>query len=98
MSVEFAEKTTHEKTTHKVRVSASAGVVYALFADAVNWPLYFSPSVHVERLEFDGERERLRTWCFLDGELKSWTSSAVIPTRDGSRSSPGACSAARARS
>ncbi|MES5825448.1 aromatase/cyclase [Streptomyces sp. RG80] len=74
MSVEFAEKTTHEKTTHKVRVSASAGVVYALFADAVNWPLYFSPSVHVERLEFDGERERLRTWCFLDGELKSWTS------------------------
>jgi aromatase len=69
MSVEVAEK-----TTHKVHVSAPAGVVYALFADAVNWPLYFSPSVHVERLEFDGERERLRTWCFMDGQLKSWTS------------------------
>ncbi|MFJ3673966.1 aromatase/cyclase [Streptomyces sp. NPDC090106] len=69
MSVALADK-----TTYKVRVAAPAGVVYALFADAVNWPLYFSPSVHVERLEFDGERERVRTWCFMDGQLKSWTS------------------------
>ncbi|MFF1675653.1 aromatase/cyclase [Streptomyces sp. NPDC058256] len=69
MSVELADK-----ATHKVHVSAPAGVVYALIADAVNWPLHFAPSIHVERLEFDGERERLRTWCFLDGRLKSWTS------------------------
>ncbi|MEV7347027.1 aromatase/cyclase [Streptomyces sp. NPDC093544] len=69
MSVEFADR-----TTHKVQVSAPAGVVYALIADAVNWPLHFAPSIHVERLEFDGERERLRTWCVMDGRLKSWTS------------------------
>ncbi|MER6187629.1 MULTISPECIES: aromatase/cyclase [unclassified Streptomyces] len=69
MSAEIADK-----TRHKVHVSAPAGVVYALIADAVNWPLYFSPSVHVERLELDGERERLRMWSLMDGQLKSWTS------------------------
>jgi aromatase len=49
-------------------------VVYGLIADAVKWPLYFSPSIHVEQLEFDGERERLRMWSLMDGQLKSWTS------------------------
>ncbi|MFI8537555.1 aromatase/cyclase [Streptomyces aquilus] len=58
---------------HRVHVSAPAGVVYALTADAVKWPLFFTPSVHVEQLEFDGEQERLRVWCLIDGELKSWT-------------------------
>lgn len=64
---------TADNRTHQVHVAAPAGVVYALIADAVKWPLFFTPSVHVEQLEFDGERERLRVWCLMDGRLKSWT-------------------------
>ncbi|MDT7847434.1 aromatase/cyclase [Streptomyces justiciae] len=60
--------------TQKAHVSAPAGVVYALVADTVKWPLYYSPIMHVERQEFDGERERLRMWSLVGGELKSWTS------------------------
>ncbi|WP_327309935.1 aromatase/cyclase (plasmid) [Streptomyces sp. NBC_01298] len=63
-----------DKTTFKVRVAAPAGVVYGLLADAVKWPLYFSPIIHVEPLELDGERERLRMWSLIDGRLESWFS------------------------
>ncbi|MGW0761143.1 aromatase/cyclase [Streptomyces sp. NPDC002814] len=69
MSAELADK-----TTHTVRVSAPAGVVYALIADAVKWPLYVSPVIHVEQPEFDGERGWLRMWSLRDGRLESWTS------------------------
>jgi uncharacterized membrane protein len=69
MSAELADK-----TAHTVHVSAPAGVVYALVADAVKWPLYFSPVIHVEQLEFDGERGWLRMWSLMDGRLTSWTS------------------------
>ncbi|WP_405791580.1 aromatase/cyclase [Streptomyces sp. NBC_01506] len=55
-------------------MAAPAGVVYAVLADAANLPLYLSPSIHVERLQSDGERERLRMWSLVGGELKSWTS------------------------
>lgn len=58
---------------HRIRVAAPAGVVYAVLADTAKMPLYFSPSVHVERLAYDGEHERLRMWCLMDGQLKSWT-------------------------
>ncbi|HET9383205.1 MAG TPA: SRPBCC family protein [Streptomyces sp.] len=60
------------RATRKIRVAAPAGVVYALLADATKWPLYFSRNVHVERLEYDGVRERLRMWCVMDGRLASW--------------------------
>lgn len=63
-----------DRATHHVRVAAPAGVVYAVLADTAKLPLYFSPSVHVERLEFNGEGERLRMWSLMDGQLKSWTS------------------------
>lgn len=63
-----------DRATHHVRVAAPAGVVYAVLADAAKLPLFFSRSIHVERLEFDGERERLRMWCLVDGQLKSWIS------------------------
>lgn len=58
-----------------MQVAVPAGVVYAVLADAVRLPLCFSASVHVERLEFDSERERLRVWSLLDGQLRSWTAS-----------------------
>ena len=62
-----------DRATHTLRVDAPAGVVYGLIADAVTWPLYFTPSIHVEQQEFDGERERLRMWSLMDGRLASWT-------------------------
>ncbi|MEU3838519.1 aromatase/cyclase [Streptomyces sp. NPDC028635] len=66
------------RTTHEVTVAAPAGVVYGLISDAVQWPLYFPPNVHVEQLEFDGTRERLRMWATANGQIKSWTSRRVL--------------------
>ncbi|MET9324312.1 SRPBCC family protein [Streptomyces sp. NPDC003038] len=45
-------------------VAAPAGVVYGLLADAVRWPLLLPSPVHVERIDFDGVRERLRLWLW----------------------------------
>ena len=65
------------RLSHTVEVAAPAGVVYGLIADAERWPLYFPPNVYVERLDFDGVRERLRMWVVADGQVKSWTSQRV---------------------
>lgn len=65
------------RLSHAVDVAAPAGVVYGLIADAERWPLYFPPNVYVERLDFDGVRERLRMWCLADGQVKSWTSGRI---------------------
>ncbi|MFF3216056.1 aromatase/cyclase [Streptomyces sp. NPDC002886] len=66
------------RTVHDTEVAAPAGVVYGLIADAVQWPLYFPPNVHVERLAFDGVQERLRMWATANGQVKSWTSRRVL--------------------
>ncbi|MEU0580166.1 aromatase/cyclase [Streptomyces griseoincarnatus] len=62
------------RTSHSTEVAAPAGVVYGLISDAVRWPLFFPPNVHVERLEFDGTHERLRMWATAGGEVRSWIS------------------------
>ncbi|MFF4851207.1 aromatase/cyclase [Streptomyces sp. NPDC001194] len=66
------------RLVHETEVAAPAGVVYGLIADPVQWPLYFPPNVHVERLEFDGVNERLRMWATANGRVKSWTSRRVL--------------------
>lgn len=65
------------RLSHTVDVAAPAGVVYTLIADAERRPLYFPSNVYVERLDFDGVRERLRMWALADGQVKSWTSERV---------------------
>ncbi|MET9497747.1 aromatase/cyclase [Streptomyces sp. NPDC006552] len=65
------------RTVHSVEVAAGAGVVYGLVSDAVRWPLFFPPNVHVEQLEFDGRDERLRMWALANGEVRSWISQRV---------------------
>ncbi|OIK05995.1 aromatase/cyclase [Streptomyces monashensis] len=65
------------RTRHSVEVDAQAGVVYGLISDAVQWPLFFPPNVHVERLEFDGTNERLRMWALANGDVRSWISQRV---------------------
>ncbi|MFI8327327.1 SRPBCC family protein [Streptomyces sp. NPDC085529] len=62
------------RMTHDVRVAAPASAVYALIADPLKWPCLLSPNVHVERLEPDGERERLRIWALMDDRVTSWIS------------------------
>lgn len=62
-----------DRATHHVHVSAPAGVVYAVLADGAKLPLYCSQSIHVECLENDGDRERLRMWSLVDGRVQAWT-------------------------
>ncbi|MEX1656975.1 SRPBCC family protein [Streptomyces pseudovenezuelae] len=53
-------------------MSAPAGVVYAVLAEGAKLPLYCSQSIHVECLESEGGRERLRMWTLVGGQVKSW--------------------------
>ncbi|MER5732999.1 SRPBCC family protein [Streptomyces sp. NPDC002138] len=53
-------------------VAAPAGVVYGLLADAVRWPLLLPSPVHVERMDFDGEQERLRLWDVSGDRVRSF--------------------------
>jgi aromatase len=62
------------RTTHDVEIAAPATVVYGLISNAVRWPLFFPPNVHVQQLESDGTDERLRMWAMANGTVKSWTS------------------------
>jgi aromatase len=59
------------RTRHSVEVAAPAGEVYALLADAVRRPLYCPSVLHVERLDFEGPRERLRSWESAAGDIRS---------------------------
>ncbi|XKK61556.1 aromatase/cyclase [Streptomyces sp. ARC32] len=59
-------------------VDAPAGVLYGLIADALRWPVFLPPTVHVEQLEFDGESERLRMWVTANDEIRSWTTRRVL--------------------
>ncbi|AQS65687.1 cyclase [Streptomyces pactum] len=67
----------HRMAQH-TEVDAPAGVLYGLIADALRWPVFLPPTVHVEQLEFDGESERLRMWVTANGEIKSWTTRRVL--------------------
>lgn len=62
------------RTAYTVEVQAPAGVVYALIADTVQWPLIMPPAVHVERLDFDGAEDRFQMWVTANGRVKSWFS------------------------
>ncbi|MCB5165717.1 aromatase/cyclase [Streptomyces bambusae] len=67
------------RTSCAVEVNAPAGVVYALIADTTKWPLLLPTSVHVERLDFDGRRDRFHTWVRADGGgVRSWFSNRTL--------------------
>ncbi|MFB7657725.1 MULTISPECIES: SRPBCC family protein [unclassified Streptomyces] len=67
----------HRMAQH-TQVDAPAGVLYGLIADALRWPVFLPPTLHVEQLEFDGESERLRMWVMANGEVRSWTTRRVL--------------------
>ncbi|TJZ52118.1 cyclase [Streptomyces piniterrae] len=60
------------RTSHQIDVAAPAGVVYGLIADAVRWPLFLAPNVHVEPLDLEGSEQRLRVWTLANGRVTSW--------------------------
>ncbi|MFF0745802.1 SRPBCC family protein [Streptomyces sp. NPDC004111] len=62
------------RTAYTVEVQAPAGVVYGLVSDTTRWPLVMPPTVHVERLDFDGAEDRFQMWVTANGEVKSWFS------------------------
>ncbi|MEV4053671.1 aromatase/cyclase [Amycolatopsis sp. NPDC049688] len=67
-----------EHTSHRIDIGAPPAVVYDIIADAVAWPQYFTPTVHVERVEGDGSAERLRIWALANGKVSSWTSARTL--------------------
>ncbi|MFJ9343632.1 aromatase/cyclase [Streptomyces sp. NPDC101733] len=66
------------RTSHAVDVNAPAGVVYGLIADTTQWPLFVPPSIHVERLDFDGSRDRFHMWVTANGSVRSWLSRRTL--------------------
>ncbi|WP_137233325.1 SRPBCC family protein [Streptomyces sp. BPSDS2] len=73
----MAETALH-RTSHRVDITASAGVVYGLVADAVRWPLFLAPTVHVEPLDLEGADQRLRLWALAHGEVTSWVTRRTL--------------------
>jgi aromatase len=65
---------TVREAEHAITVHAPAAEVYRLLAEVENWPRLFPPSVYVEYLEREGNRERIRIWATANGEAKNWTS------------------------
>ncbi|MGW1166395.1 aromatase/cyclase [Streptomyces sp. NPDC002550] len=62
---------------HTITTTAAPRTVYALLADAVSWPVNFSPTVHVEQLQRpdgNGGTERIRIWALAGDTVKAWTS------------------------
>ncbi|MGC4984713.1 SRPBCC family protein [Streptomyces sp. DT193] len=67
---------------HTVSVTAPAGVVYGLLADAPRWPVLLPDFVHVERVDFDGTEERLRLWHLRHGQVCSALVRRVLRPRE----------------
>ncbi|MFB8413889.1 SRPBCC family protein [Streptomyces albidoflavus] len=69
------------RIAHETEIAAPAGVVYGLIADAESWPLFLSPAVHVELLDFEAHEERIRTWAVVEGAVRCWISRRVLDPR-----------------
>ncbi|MFI2242279.1 aromatase/cyclase [Streptomyces chrestomyceticus] len=74
---------TPRQVEHRAAVSAPASEVYRLIADVGNWPLIFEPSVYVDYVERGADRERIRMWADVNGEVKSWTSRRLLDAAAG---------------
>ncbi|MFE1310660.1 aromatase/cyclase [Streptomyces sp. NPDC058755] len=62
---------------HTITTAAAPQTVYTLLADATLWPVYFSPTLHVEQLERpegNSGTERIRIWALAGDTVKTWTS------------------------
>ncbi|WP_108989957.1 aromatase/cyclase [Streptomyces coelicoflavus] len=69
---------TTREVEHGITINAPAAAVHRLLAEVTNWPRIFPPTIHVEREEHDGDRERIRIWATANGEPKTWTSRRTL--------------------
>ncbi|GAP47944.1 aromatase/cyclase [Streptomyces azureus] len=69
---------TTREVEHEITIDAPAAAVYELLADVTNWPRIFPPTIHVDRLEEQGDEERIRIWATANGQPKNWTSRRTL--------------------
>jgi aromatase len=69
---------TTREVEHEITIDAPAAAVYELLADVTNWPRIFPPTIHVDRLEEQGDEERIRIWATANGTPKDWTSRRTL--------------------
>ncbi|MGF1428686.1 aromatase/cyclase [Kitasatospora sp. LaBMicrA B282] len=69
---------TTREVEHEITIAAPAAAVYQLLADVTNWPRIFPPTIHVDRVEAQGNEERIRIWATANGEAKNWTSRRTL--------------------
>ncbi|GGQ54794.1 aromatase/cyclase [Kitasatospora griseola] len=66
-------------TRHRTTVPADPDQVYALLADAGQWPQVFTPTVHAEVTEVpDGDQQLIHLWALANGEVRDWTSRRTL--------------------
>lgn len=69
---------TTREVEHDITIGAPAAAVYQLLADVTNWPQIFPPTIHVDRIEAQGDTERIRIWATANGAPKDWTSQRTL--------------------
>ncbi|MFF4020812.1 aromatase/cyclase [Streptomyces sp. NPDC001843] len=69
---------TTREVEHEITIDAPAAAVYQLLADVTNWPRIFPPTIHVDRIEAQGDEERIRIWATANGQPKDWTSRRTL--------------------
>ncbi|WP_077801400.1 aromatase/cyclase [Streptomyces sp. JHA26] len=69
---------TTREVEHEITIDAPATAVYELLADVTNWPRIFPPTIHVDRLEEQGDEEHIRIWATANGAPKNWTSRRTL--------------------
>jgi len=61
-------------TEHTIAVSAAPSAAFGVIADVENWPLVFTPTIHIDRDDLGGGAERIHVWALANNEVKDWTS------------------------
>jgi len=59
---------------HSIAVAAAPSAAFRVIADAVNWPIVFLPTIHLDRDDLGGGKERIHVWALANDEVKAWTS------------------------
>lgn len=61
-------------TEHSIAVSAAPSAAFGVIADVLNWPLVFTPTIHIDRDDLGGGAERIHVWALANNEVKEWKS------------------------
>ncbi|CAM5351398.1 hypothetical protein SNARM312S_03251 [Streptomyces narbonensis] len=63
---------------HETAVAAPPEAVFALVADVTRWPQVFGSTVYAEVTRDDGTEQALRSWAFVDREVRSCASRRTL--------------------